>query len=120
MISLATITLATLFTASTAQSSVNTVYTVNYKTTDPTYTLEYSIDNTTTPIRLNNTIRVNNFNTSAWNTGTSGNGMFVGIGYGCEEMEDCDMIWCNYYVTGAVGAAGDKFTCTDVKTNSTY
>ena len=81
--------------------------------------LEYSIDNTTTPIRLNQTIRVTNFNTSNWNSG-SGNGMYLGLGYGCDEMENCDMTWCNYYLSGANGLATDRFSCVDVKTNETY
>ena len=119
MISVATIALATLLSVSNAQSSVNTVYNLTLKSgADPTMTLEYSIDNTTSPIRLNQTIRIRNFNTSSWNTGT-GNGMYVGLGYGCDEMSDCDMTWCTYNSTSPNGAVTDKFFCFDVKTNST-
>jgi len=81
--------------------------------------LDYAIENTTDPIRLVLTVRVNNFNTASWN-GATGFGMYLGIGYGCDEMENCDMTWCNYAVTGTNGASTDKFVCNDVKTNSSY
>ncbi|CDW91169.1 UNKNOWN [Stylonychia lemnae] len=118
MISIRTATLAALFSLTLAQNStVNTVYNLQLKTgSEPLLQLDYSIDNSTTPIRLNQTLRITGFNTSAWNTGT-GNGMYVGIGYGCDEMENCDMIICSYMVTGNFGAATDKFSCSDYKTD---
>lgn len=56
--------------------------------------LDYSIDNTTSPARLNCTIRLVNFNISSWTNASAKSGVYVGLGYGTKQMSNADMTFC--------------------------
>jgi len=78
-------------------------------TTNLAMTYNFTIVNSTSNI-VNITMNLNNYNVSQWTSKTANAGVYVGLGFNDIDMDDADIIRCQYVFTNATT---DKFNCTE-------
>ena len=98
-------------TAAVAFAQNNTVIRQVVLKESPRYTLDYNVINSTSanPV-LNVSLQLTGYDTSSWTTANGKTGVYLGLGFGEDEMQNIDAINCLFLWNNRTN---DTFMCTD-------